>query len=215
MSSSVRSASLAARLRNGRAASFPQRRCGRLRTSSRGRLPEPIPLDLSDDDFERLRADLSRALRRTCPAWLDSRRDDLVQTAMMRVLNVKKREDNVALNTSYLYRVAYAVVVDEMRRAQWRRESSLESAGPPEGPPAGPDEGPERRAMSSEIAAGIHDCLARLAPPRGLAVTLHLQGYSLAEAAQTLAWSFKRTENLVYRGLADLRACLSAKGLKP
>jgi RNA polymerase sigma-70 factor (ECF subfamily) len=46
-------------------------------------------------------------------------------------------------------------------------------------------------------------------------VTLHLQGYSVAEAAALLAFGLKQTENLVYRGLADLRRCLAAKGLAP
>jgi RNA polymerase sigma-70 factor, ECF subfamily len=134
---------------------------------------------------------------------------------MMRVLNVRRREENISLSSSYLYKVAYAVVVDEMRRAQWRRETPLEREGVAEPQVPAADAGPERRAVAREIADGIHDCLSHLDEPRGLAVTLHLQGDSLAEAAQTLGWSVKRTENLTYRGLADLRKCLATKGLKP
>jgi len=37
---------------------------------------------------------------------------------------------------------------------------------------------------------------------RRLAVALHLQGHTVAEAARLLDLSFKRTENLVYRGLS-------------
>lgn len=133
----------------------------------------------------------------------------------MRILNVRRREENVILTTSYLYKVAYAVVVDELRRAQWRREAPLEREGVPEPQVPANEAGPERRAVAREIADGIQDCLSRLDTPRSLAVTLHLQGDTLAEAAQTLGWSVKRTENLTYRGLADLRSCLAAKGLKP
>jgi RNA polymerase sigma-70 factor (ECF subfamily) len=50
---------------------------------------------------------------------------------------------------------------------------------------------------------------------RRLAVTLYLQGHTVPEAARILDWSGKRTENLVYRGLADLRECLMAKGMRP
>jgi RNA polymerase sigma-70 factor (ECF subfamily) len=46
-------------------------------------------------------------------------------------------------------------------------------------------------------------------------VTLHLHGHSLVEAARILDWAAKQTENLVYRGLADLRKCLLAKGIRP
>jgi RNA polymerase sigma-70 factor (ECF subfamily) len=178
--------------------------------------PAEDALEFSDDAYQQLRADLSRALRRACPSWLDSRRDDLLQTAMLRVLNLQGRsEETTPLASSYLHKVAYAVVVDEMRRGQWRRETALEDDAGPVVQPAASDAGPERRALAAEIARGIHECLSRLALPRRLAVTLHLQGYSFAEAAETLEWSQKRTENLTYRGLADLRNCLASKGLAP
>ena len=57
--------------------------------------------------------------------------------------------------------------------------------------------------------------VAVLVRPRRLAVALYLQGHSVPEAAKLLEWGNKRTENLVYRGLADLRECLAKKGLKP
>ena len=46
-------------------------------------------------------------------------------------------------------------------------------------------------------------------------MTHHLQGHTGPQAAALLGWDAKRTENLVYRGLADLRQCLEAKGVKP
>ena len=71
---------------------------------------------------------------------------------------------------------------------------------------------PERTAASLEIGRGIQACLAAMKRERRLAVTLHLQGHSVSEAARILDWPEKRTENLVYRGLADLRACLTLEG---
>jgi RNA polymerase sigma-70 factor (ECF subfamily) len=44
-------------------------------------------------------------------------------------------------------------------------------------------------------------------------VTLHLQGHSVPQVAGFFAWNTKRAENLVYRGLSDLRQCLESKGL--
>ena len=38
---------------------------------------------------------------------------------------------------------------------------------------------------------------------------------NIAVVPELLGWDNKRTENLVYRGLADLRACLSGKGVTP
>jgi RNA polymerase sigma-70 factor (ECF subfamily) len=48
-----------------------------------------------------------------------------------------------------------------------------------------------------------------------VAVWLYLLGHSIPEAAGLLAFDEKRTENLIYRGMADLRNCLRVKGLKP
>jgi RNA polymerase sigma-70 factor (ECF subfamily) len=42
---------------------------------------------------------------------------------------------------------------------------------------------------------------------------MYLHGHSVAEVAALLGWRFKKAENLVYRGLADLRRCLATKGL--
>src|SRR5262245_61923204 len=98
--------------------------------SARAGFPDEAPAAGEDTASEKLRADLVKALRRACPSWLDSRRDDLVQIAMLKVLDVRKREENRALSPSYLYKTAYTVVVDEMRRAQWKRETSLENGGP-------------------------------------------------------------------------------------
>ena len=76
-------------------------------------------------------------------------------------------------------------------------------------------ENPERTAVARQIGRGIRGCLRAMKQERRLAVTLHLQGHTVPEAARLLNWAFKRTENLVYRGLSDLRACLTAKGLQP
>ena len=44
---------------------------------------------------------------------------------------------------------------------------------------------------------------------------LGLQGYDRFEIAHLKGWSVARTRNLLYRGLADLRALLTAQGISP
>ena len=135
----------------------------------------------------------------------------------MRVMQIVDRnpsgdQDDRALASSYLYRVAHSALVDEIRRVRRRRESDLDDEGV--APVAITRQDPERIAASREIGRGILDCLSRMSRERRLAVTLHLQGYSVPEASKVLEWNVKRTENLVYRGLADLRECLMSKGLR-
>jgi RNA polymerase sigma-70 factor (ECF subfamily) len=167
-------------------------------------------------DYAKLREDLARAVARLCPAWLSSQRDDLVQAAVMRVMQIVERrpsegEDDRALATPYLYKVAHSALVDEIRRFRRRRESDLDEAEA--APAAITHHDPERIAASREIGRGILDCLSHMTRDRRLAVTLHLQGHSVPDAARVLEWPAKRTENLVYRGLAALRACLKKKGI--
>ena len=169
-------------------------------------------------DFSKLRQDLARAVARVCPGWLANERDDLVQAAAMRVMQaVEKKshsgEGDLPLKSSYLYKIAYSVLVDEIRRVRRRRETDLD--GELVEPAAATHEDPERMAASGEIGRGIQDCLTGLKRERRLAVTLYLQGQQVPGISRVLDWPRKRVENLVYRGLADLRACLQAKGLRP
>jgi RNA polymerase sigma-70 factor (ECF subfamily) len=169
-------------------------------------------------DVAELRQDLVRVVSRVCPPWLSAQRDDLVQSALMRVMHVldsrsAEGEDNSPLASSYLYRVAHSALVDEIRRVRRRRETDLADEAAVNLPVS--TDNPERTAASLETGRGIQDCLTQMKRERRLAVTLYLQGHNVGEAAHILDWSVKRTENLVYRGLADLRACLTSKGMHP
>jgi RNA polymerase sigma-70 factor, ECF subfamily len=175
-----------------------------------------VPTRSDPIDFTKLRQDLARAVARVCPRWLQSDRDDLVQTAAMRVMQVIERqrfgtEGKAALSSSYVYKAAYSVLIDEIRRVRRRNETGLEEGVVERAVAEVAD--PERAAASREIGEGVEDCLTRLVEDRRLAVTLYLQGHNVPEAARVLGWTAKRTENLVYRGLANLRDCLTSKGL--
>jgi RNA polymerase sigma-70 factor, ECF subfamily len=189
--------------------------------------PSPTPSILagqsvSDDnapfDYVTLRRDVARVLARLCPSWAADRRDDLVQAALMRIMRIVQGqppsgEANRAVSMPYLYKVAYSVLVDQVRQLRRRRETELDEEGI--GLTASASENPERTSASREIGRGIRECLRAMKRERRLAVTLHLQGHSVPDAARILAWTPKRTENLVYRGLGDLRECLMAKGMRP
>ena len=168
---------------------------------------------IAEADLVSLRAALARAVSRVCPPWLADSAEDVVQVALMRVVEVQRRsEGNAEFSSFYLRKAAYSAVVDEIRRLKRRREVPLEEQGiEPRHATVEPD--PERTASARQDGRAIRDCLGRLVRPRRLAVTLHLVGHSVPEAARLLGWSPKRAENLVYRGLADLRRCLESAGV--
>jgi RNA polymerase sigma-70 factor, ECF subfamily len=174
---------------------------------------------LREDDYELIRSNLVRAVTRVCPPWLASRSEDLVQVALMRVLEVHRRsEGNAQLSPSYLRKVAYSALIDEIRRWRRRKEVPLETDDGGLDPTIERSSGnpdPEERSGGREIGEAIRDCLSHMVGPRRSAVVLHLQGHSVPEIGKLLGWDGKKADNLVYRGMNDLRECLGSKGVKP
>ncbi len=78
---------------------------------------------------------------------------------------------------------------------------------------AAPD--PERNAMSRSLGREIRDCLEKLVPARRAAVTLSLLGCPVREIATRLQIAEKSADNRLYRGMKNLRDCLTGKGLRP
>ncbi len=172
--------------------------------------PSPAELDLVA-----LRQDLKRAVAQTCPRWMSDRSEDIIQVALMRVVEIhRKREGNAEFSSFYLRKAAYSAVIDEIRRLRRRQEVPLEDeSSEVRFDPASESPDPERTAAAKETGRAIRDCLGRLVSPRRSAVTLNLQGHSVPEIGKLLGWTTKKAENLVYRGLADLRGCLDGKGV--
>jgi RNA polymerase sigma-70 factor (ECF subfamily) len=175
---------------------------------------------VSEQRWTTLRAAMVRAVRRQCPAWLSADVEDIAQMAVAKVMAADKGgEGNPPLPASYLYKVAHSALVDEIRRRRRRHEEALELDGPG-GEPARVREpatlrDPESDARLQELGTAVRACLMAMKRERRLAVMLYLQEHTVPEAARLLGWAAKRTENLVYRGLADLRQCLLAKGHRP
>jgi RNA polymerase sigma-70 factor (ECF subfamily) len=127
---------------------------------------------------------------------------------------LKKSAGEREFSSIYLAKAARGVVVDEIRRRYRRRESQAEERQSVEFAPSNrPD--PEREIFSREMGVALRDCLKRLKDSRRLPVTLYLRGCSVPEVGQRLQWTRKKTESLVFRGLKDLRLCLSKKGIAP
>lgn len=165
----------------------------------------------SGHDYGELRSKLQTAVRRTCPPWLADQAEDLVQVSLVRIL---RKYPDAELNTSFLYRVAHSVVVDEIRRRRRRQEVGMTPSMPER--LQGPDQSsPELQARGAQIGEVIVDCLGTLVPDRKRAVTLYLQGHGVPEISELLGFDRKKSENLVYRGLKDLRGALSERGMKP
>lgn len=150
-------------------------------------------------------------VRRVCPAWLAGHEDDLVQTALMKLVRSKVE---IRTDWAYLNRLAYSVVVDEIRRRQRRHEVGM-SPSMPDRIANSADLSPEDRTRGLQVGEAVVDCLGELRSLRRRAVVLHLQDHPIAEIATMLRVDPKKAANLTYRGMADLRQALRKRGLKP
>jgi RNA polymerase sigma-70 factor (ECF subfamily) len=165
-----------------------------------------------DPVAERLRTTVARAIRKVCPRWLIDEADDLTQIVTTRVLGrLQDPTAHVDPSPAYLYRAAYSALVDEIRTRRRRREVPIQ----PDLQTQSPVPNPEQRARAREIRDAILSCLAELQPSRRRATMLHIQGHSVAEISALLDCGRKKADNLIYRGLADLRACLTGRGVTP
>ena len=148
-------------------------------------------------DLRAIRLVLERAVRSRCFGLLASARDDLIQTAMVRVLERDRHEDLGRRGASYAWKVAQSVMVDELRRLGRDRRLAKSVS-----------EEKKRSWVDPTGAIQLRQCLERLEERRRMAVTLHLSGLRIPEVARAAGWTEKTAENLIYRGLDDLRALL-------
>ncbi len=153
------------------------------------------------DRVERVWQTLRRAMARACPPELAACREDLVHAALLRMLERERRGEVASVRSaSYVWRVAFSVVADELRR-QRRRPEVAATAEQPE----------PRTTEEPDLTLALRACLLKLPEPRRLAVTLHLQGFTVEEAGRMLGWNARRVRNLVFRGMVELRRCLGAQ----
>ena len=172
--------------------------------------------DLSPDEIADLRRRLASAVAWICPEWLTAQMEDIVQNCMVQLLRSRnKGEGKQEYPSTYLQRVAHGATVDEIRRHSRWKENLVGTAGTLDGPAPSGITAPDSAAFSAEVGKAIRGCLVKLVRSRQLAVALYLQGCTVREVAGLLGWSAKRADNLVYRGLSDLRRCLTRKGITP
>lgn len=136
--------------------------------------------------------------------------DEAEQEVRIRLWHACRSAENVAaLSTSYLQRVVTTAALDLIRRRRRTdRLDPVEELPLADGAPA-PDAGAELASLSAVVAEALGD----LVPSRRVVVKLYLAGHPREEIEALLGWTEGKTRNLLYRGLADLRAALVRRGV--
>ncbi len=140
--------------------------------------------------------------------------DEVLQEVRIRIWKARS-EDVAALNASYVHRTAVSAALDVLRRR--RRERTVPLAETSEQSYASGRDAAEaeRELDGAELARQVARAVDGLVLSRRPVVRMHLQGYPREEIARLLGWSEAKTRNLLYRGLADLRAALLSQGIGP
>ena len=139
--------------------------------------------------------------------------EDVLQEVRIRLWRACATSEQVRrLGASYVYRTATTAALDLLRRRRARRADLTDSV----------DDHSERLTTSSgaaeELEAGelerqVLAAIDVLPLSRRMVVRMYLSGYEREEIAELLGWTEAKTRNLLYRGLADLRAQLTKLGI--
>ena len=138
--------------------------------------------------------------------------DELLQELRVRFWRARK-DGLLDLSANYVRRAAISAALDIIRRRRVDRNVSLDESEGGAHPLAASTAGPAELLDQSELAQRVTVAVDGLAPARRAAVRMYLDGYRREEIAELLRWSDAKTRNLLYRGLADLRAVLLAQGI--
>ncbi|MDZ7778968.1 MAG: sigma-70 family RNA polymerase sigma factor [Gemmatimonadota bacterium] len=143
-------------------------------------------------------------------------RDLLVQEVRIRLWrSLREREKIAGVSASYMYRTAMSAAVDLIRRRRAKGGDatiSVDESGPV---PAGRRDAADEGVQRAELERALGDAVDELIESRRAVVRMHLAGYDRSEIASLLGWSEAKTRNLLYRGLDDLRAELTRRGMGP
>ena len=142
-------------------------------------------------------------------------RDDLVQEVRVRLWRALEVERIESVPASYLYRTASSAALDLIRRRRTTREDPLDDLGPTDLSLADSAARTDERAELSDLGFRISQAIEQIPETRRAAVRMYLAGYGSGEIGELMGWTEAKARNLLYRGLADLRARLEASGIVP
>jgi DNA-directed RNA polymerase specialized sigma24 family protein len=138
-------------------------------------------------------------------------KDDLLQEIHIRIWKAyKNNHHNIQYFNAYIKKIVYSVFINEINRIN-KEHKVLETGGPcldsyngSNGCGAAPDD-----PLKSILVASIDG----LNKTKQQVIKLRLEGFTFDEIARLNQWSYRKTCNIFYRGLKDLKRKLGEKGI--
>jgi RNA polymerase sigma factor (sigma-70 family) len=138
-------------------------------------------------------------------------RDDLLQEIHIRLWKACTNGHGDVRNVkAYLRKIVQSVFINEINRIN--RESRALEWGAAYLAPRGGGNGHDP-AKDQALAGILVDSLGRLKSSKQQVIRLRLEGFSFDEIARLHNWSYRKTCNMFYRGLKDLKRELGERGI--
>ena len=141
-------------------------------------------------------------------------REDLVQEVFLRVIRARDRYRPGARFSTYLYRIAFNLALNQTERQRGPRRT--DSTRAPNGPKPAPEEidpsweEPSRALERDDVVRAVRAAIAALPENQRMALILaRYEDMPHAEIARVLRTSEKAVKSLVHRARENLRAHLA------
>jgi RNA polymerase sigma-70 factor (ECF subfamily) len=142
--------------------------------------------------------------------------EEVMQETRIRLWKALGTSDRIQqAPASYIYRTVSSAALDFLRRRRARREHTLDDSGESPAHQLATARSAEDGQRQDEIQRVVAESIELLVESRRAVVRMYLAGFDREEMQELLGWSEAKTRNLLYRGLADLRATLESRGYGP
>jgi RNA polymerase sigma factor (sigma-70 family) len=169
----------------------------------------------AEDRIEKLMGDLSSYLASKLNSLGYQKhgieRDDLLQEIHIRIWKAYKDDSrNIRYFNAYLKKIVHSVFINEINKIN-KENTALVMGGESLNPTNGSNgHGPASDLSLKNVLA---DSLDDLKEPKQRVIKLRLEGFTFGEIAQLNQWSVRKTHNIFYNGLKDLKHKLGGKGI--
>lgn len=172
-------------------------------------------LELGSDSIERMIGDLSSYLSSTLNALGCQRygleKDDLLQEIRIRIWQVyTTKHSDIQYFNAYLKKIVLSVFINEIKKTK-KENKVLESAEACLSRHEGSNK--DNPAVDEFLKSALLSSISALKEPKQLVVKLRLEGFSIGEIARMNSWSYRKTCNMFYRAIKELRPILGEKGI--
>jgi len=149
---------------------------------------------------------VSTYVRKKVPAYLRESTDDIIQDAMIKLINADKKSDQMIVNYGYLKQTVMSVMIDHIRkhRNQQKLAEGVQSESEATSDDMQRPTNPAELLHHHSILDVIYQHISTFSEERQTALMLDFRGMKIKEIVQLTGFNVSKVRNEIYRGKKDL-----------